>query len=336
MEHLLCYKIMIGNPLKWSRIIASILLFVLWAGIYWFFNYKWNGESKFARLENPTFVTATQNKIAPDAQVMGINMNGVQKAYPVTMMLYHHQFTDNIGTQPIWVTYCGLCRSGRVFDILVDGETLDFSLIGAITYNATFKDHQTGSWWRQETGEAVKGKYKGRLLEDVPMEQMSLQNWLSKYPNSQILQEAPEHQKKYNFINSVMNGERERPSWYNHVNPDLIVGLEIDGQSRAYDWEALKQQRMVMETFKGKPLLLLSSEDGSSPFAYDRTVNGEQLKFEIKGNTLTDVKTQSTWNLLGYCTEGELQGTQLESVQIYYQNIRGWESFHPNSTYYDF
>lgn len=324
------------SPLKRSTIIASVLLSIIGIGIYLIFNHIWNGESKFEPLQNPKYVTAAENKILPSAQVMGININGIQKAYPVDMMTYHHQLTDKIDDQPIWVTYCGLCRSGRIFDILVEGETLDFSIIGAITYNATFQDHQSGSWWRQETGEAVKGKYTGRFLEDIPMEQMSLQNWLYKYPNSQILQRDPKFGQKYDFIHEVMSGEIERPAWFNHVTPDLIIGLEINGQDRAYDWEGLKKQRIVTETVNGVPLLLFTSEDGSSPFVYDRTVNGEPLAFDITGDTLTDSKTQSTWNLFGYCLEGELAGTQLEIIQSYYQNIRGWESFHPNSTYYEF
>ena len=99
------------------------------------------------------------------------------------MITFHHQIVDRGQADlPVCVTYCGLCRSERVYDINVDGQTLDFTLVGAISFNATFEDNQTGTWWRQETGEAAKGKLAGRVLEDVPAEQMTLGNWLKKYP----------------------------------------------------------------------------------------------------------------------------------------------------------
>ena len=319
-----------------SLIIPTTILGIGWAFIYWLFNLFWVGKHKFDPLKNPVYEQAANNKVQLSQQIMGVDLNGIQKAYPISMIFYHHQLPDVIGEQPIWVTYCGLCRSGRVSDRVVDGQALDFALVGAVTFNAVFKDHQTGSWWRQETGEAVKGKHKGKMLDYISMEQMSLENWLAKHPNSQILQYDPNYQKKYNFLTSLMNYESSFPSWMRQDTPPLIIGLEIDGNSRAYDWKELQSRRMVMDTVSDKHLLVMSSEDGTSPFVYIRTVDGETLDFEINGNVLTDKNTQSTWNMFGQCTDGQLKGKQLETVQYYQQFIRAWVSFHPDSTYYDF
>ena len=323
-------------PLKRSTIIGGILIFLLWGFFYWFFNHFWNGGSKFPPVDNPTFLTAAQNKVPSSTEIMGMDINGQQKAYPVGMIHLHHQFKDEVGGQPVWVTYCGLCRSGRVFDIMIDGQALDFEIVGAVNYNATFRDKQTGSWWRQEMGDAVKGKLKGTLLEDLPMEQMSLDAWLQKYPNSQILQYVPALEKRYKLVKDITTGEAELPFWYTHKEPPLIIGLEIGAQVKAYDWEQLKTKRLVQDKVEDTALLLLSSEDGISPFAYNRMINGEVVDFEINGDVLTDKKTQSTWTIFGNCIAGELEGTQLENIQIYQQNIRSWKEFHPESAYYEF
>lgn len=317
-------------------LIPSVILAVIWGFIYWMFNLFWVGKHKFHPLKNPSFKTAEQNKVQLSQQIIGVDWKGVQKAYPVSMLFYHHQVPDTVGNHPVWATYCGLCRSGRVYDRQVDGQTLDFDLVGAITFNAVFKDLQTGSWWRQETGEAVKGEHTGKVLEDVPMEQMSLENWLGKHPDSLILQYDPTYQKKYDFLTSLMNYEVSFPGWMRQETPRLVIGLEIDGQPKAYDWETLQKRRMVMDTVANNPLLVLSSADGTSPFVYERTVNGTPLNFEIDGDALTDTKTQSTWTIFGKCTVGELAGQQLSSVQNYQQFIRAWASFHPDSTYYQF
>jgi len=168
------------------------------------------------------------------------------------------------------------------------------------------------------------------------MQQMSLENWLAQHPTSQILQYNTKYKSKYDFLTKLMNYEASFPGWHRQKTPALVIGIELDGYSRAYDWKTLQQQRIVMDTINEHHLLLLSSVDGTSPFAYRRSVAGEILQFEISENQLIDINTQSTWNLFGFCTSGKLKGTQLPKVQIYQQFIRAWLSFHPNTTFYKF
>ena len=336
---LVLFIVILPNNL-FALIFGTILFSAAWGFLYWLFNLYWVGKRKFKPLTNPNFVTAAENNLDLDTQVLGIEHNGIQKAYPASMAYYHHQIPDSIGDLPIWVTYCGLCRSGRIYDISVDGQALEFGLVGAITFNAVFKDKQTGSWWRQETGEAVKGPHKGKVLEDLPMEQMSLENWLAKYPDSQILQFDPQFQKIYNFLTKLMKYEVSKPGWHRQVEPPLVIGVEVSGEARAYDWDQLKTQRLVNDTIGNTDVLLLSSEDGSTGFAYLRkingTINGESLEFTISGDELTDTKTQSKWNILGQCLEGQLQGSQLTKIQNYQQFVRSWVTFHPDTTFYDY
>jgi len=312
------------------------ILFALWGFIYWFFNHHWVGRKKFHLLKNPIYKNATANKVELSQPIMGVDLKGEQKAYPISMLYYHHQLEDKIANQPIWVTYCGLCMSGRVYDRRVDGQALNFTLVGAVNYNAVMKDHQTNSWWRQETGEAAKGVHKGKVLTDLPMEQMSLEHWLEKHPNSEVLQYDPNYQKKYDIRTKIMAYKASLPGWHFQKTPPMILGIDIDGHSKGYDWVQLQKKRMVMDTVGDKPLLVMSSEDGASPFAYERTVKGEELKFELKDNTLMDTNTQSIWNQYGKCIAGKLEGTQLPTVQNYHQYLRAWLTFHPGATFYQF
>ncbi|MGB1258295.1 MAG: DUF3179 domain-containing (seleno)protein [Thiolinea sp.] len=261
---------------------------------------------------------------------------GEQKAYPVSMMFYHHQLGDIVGGQPVWVTYCGLCRSGRIYDRLVDGRTLEFQLVGAITYNAVLKDFQTETWWRQETGEAAKGFYAGRTLDDIFFEEMSLENWLAKYPESEVLQFDPKYEQAYNIRDKIMKYEASLPGWHMQETPALIIGVEVGDQARAYDWDQMKKRRMVLDELASTPLLVLSSADESYACVYDRRVAGQTLEFEFKDEVLTDTATGSTWNHFGQCIEGEMNGAQLTQMQSYQQYVRAWASFHGHSDFYDF
>ena len=195
---------LIPSEQRLTAVLIAIPAFALWGGIYWLFNRFWVGRFKFLPITQKVFKTAGENEVDEDFMVIGVDLNGEQKAFPAPMLFYHHQIPDEVGGQPILATYCGMCRAGRVYDRIVDGHALEMTLVGAISFNAVFRDQVTGTWWRQETGEAAKGTWQGRQLVDIPFEQMSLKNWLEKYPGGKVLQYDPVFAKKYNFLSKLL------------------------------------------------------------------------------------------------------------------------------------
>lgn len=319
-----------------AALVGGLVLCLPWAFLYWLFNRFWVGRHKFLPITQKVFAKGADSKIDPQGQVIGVDHNGLRKAYPVNMLAYHHQISDDIGGQPIWITYCALCRSGRVYDLTVDGTAMEFTLVGAITFNAVFRDAATGSWWRQETGEAVKGPHRGKVLQDIPFLQISLADWLAKYPDTEILQHDPLFQARYDMWTRIFNYEASLPGWHMQQTPPLVIGVEAEGQSRAYDFEQLKKEGLVQDVLGSTHLLVLSSEDGTSGFVYDRSLKGDALNFERSGDKLRDTKTKSQWNLLGQCISGDMKGSQLQQIQSYQQFLRAWISFHPQTDFYDF
>ena len=315
---------------------GGVVLAALWGFIYWLFNRYWVGRFKFLPITQKTFEKAATNKVGMKEQVLGISHGGEQKAFPVNMLYYHHQIADEVGGHPIWPTYCGLCNSGRIYDRLVDGKALEFTLVGAVNYNATFRDHSTGSWWRQEVGDAIKGRLKGHVMEDFPFEQMSLESWLAKYPDSLVLQYDPTFQKQYAIRTALLNYEVSLPGWHMQASPPLVVGVEVHGVARAYDWNQLVKRRLVEDEVEGTPLLAVTDADGDSAFVYDRTVDGRALSFEPTKDGMKDTDTGSTWDCFGRCIKGKLKGRSLTQLQSYKQYVRAWVTFHPDASFYDF
>ncbi len=324
------------GEIRMSVIPGAFVLGLLWGYIYWLFNRYWVGRFKFLPITQKVFLDARDNKVNPDIQILGIDHDGEQKAYPVNMLYYHHQIADEISGHPIWPTYCGLCNSGRIYDRTMDGQALDFTLVGAITYNAVFRDHSTGSWWRQETGEAAKGPLKGRMLEDMPFEQMSLGNWLAKHPDSLVLQYDPVFQKQYDIRTALLNYEISLPGWHMQTSPPLVIGVEVGNVARAYDWNQLVKHRLVHDEVDGTSLLAVCDASGSSAFVYDRTVDGAALEFAVDDDGLKDSGTGSHWDVFGRCTKGKLKGKHLTQLQSYKQYVRAWVSFHPQASFFDF
>jgi hypothetical protein len=115
-------------------------------------------------------------------------VDGEARAYPLMFIGYHHQVHDSVGGKDVLVTYCTVCRSGRVFSPLVDGTRERFRLVGMDSFNAMFEDETHGSWWRQATGAAVTGPRKGIRLVAIPSRQLTLREWLASHPASLVMQ----------------------------------------------------------------------------------------------------------------------------------------------------
>ena len=63
-------------------------------------------NSRFVPLDNPDFVTAdTATFLQPDDRVLGLAVNGESRAYPISMMTFHHVANDVLGGQPVLVTF---------------------------------------------------------------------------------------------------------------------------------------------------------------------------------------------------------------------------------------
>ena len=143
-------------------------IFVLFTAFVVFVtNYIMKADHMFLKPNHMVFEQEINSKIPEDRVVIGVEHNGEAKAYPIFMLAYHHQIYDVIGGVPVVVTYCNVCRSGRVFEPKVNGKIENFRLVGMNHYNAMFEDLSTGSWWRQENGEAVVGKLTGENLPEM-------------------------------------------------------------------------------------------------------------------------------------------------------------------------
>ncbi|MGH3442375.1 MAG: DUF3179 domain-containing (seleno)protein [Nitriliruptorales bacterium] len=87
----------------------------------------------------PQFVTSQQAELQAGELVMGVEVGGVSKAYPVGVLEFREMVNDQVASTPVVVTWCPLCRSGAVFDRRVDRATLTFG-------NQTLRRGRRHSW----------------------------------------------------------------------------------------------------------------------------------------------------------------------------------------------
>ena len=332
------YRYFSGNT-RTARIV-QILVLVLALGSLYITDIAYKASSMFEEPKTIRFANSIDNKVPESYIVLGVVNNGVAKAYPLIYLGYHHKVQDNVGNLPVLVTYCTMCRTGRVYSPVVNGVRQNFRLVGARHYNAIIEDQSTGSWWYQATGEAAVGPLKGSFLKELPYEQSSLGAWLDKYPGSMILQPDGHFKSDYDDLkdydvkqavdkdSTIKNKDTlYRKSW--------VIGVIAGKQARAYDWRKIKKITLLNDQIANTPVLIGIEKDKQTFHVFNRQLEGKLLNFkpDTAGHFI-DQETASVWDWDGLCVSGAEKGKQLTKIQAYQEYWHSWQHFHPSTAYW--
>lgn len=322
---------------KISRIVLSCLL-IAYAVVFYLFNFRFLADKMFLLPETTAFEKADENKIPVKQLVIGVTMGNVSKAYPIEIIGYHHQVRDTVNGEAIMVTYCTVCRTGRVFSPEVDGKLENFRLVGMDHFNAMFEDSETQSWWRQVNGEAIVGPLKGKMLAEIPSKQMSLSAWINSHPDTWIMQEDSVFKEMYddmkNYDEGKSKGDLTRPDSLSWKDKSWVVGVQQGMNAKAYDWKDLLRLKIINDEVAGEPVVVMIETDSVSFHTYSRVIDQDTLSFSFHEGMLIDDKTNSVWNWNGVSVEGSLAGSQLKSIQSYQEFWHSWKTFRPQTTQY--
>lgn len=316
---------------QWKRKWVMIFPVVVLIALVYMANFKMAADHMFYKTKNLVLASAVNNKVDSNRLILGIEVNGHSKAYPIQFLGYHHQVMDTLDGKPVMITYCTVCRSGRVYEPIVNGKQEEFRLVGMDHFNAMFEDKTTKSWWRQENGEAIAGKLKGKKLPEVYSVQTSLGKWLQLHPNSLVMQEDISFKDSYDSTYKFENGKSKSNltgtdslSW---KNKSWIVGVEVGKEAKAYDWNRLKTERVIHDKIDNVPVLLVLAGDNKSFFAFERY--SEDEKFSLNNDTL--ISGQEKYRIDGTAIDANIV---LHPLPAYQEFWHSWKTFHPNTKTY--
>jgi hypothetical protein len=294
-------------------------------------NRQMAADHMFYQPGSKRMASSAENIMGLEKLVLGVVNQGEARAYPIQLIAYHHQVLDTVAGKPLMVTYCSVCRTGRVYEPMVNGKPEAFRLVGMDHFNAMFEDASTGSWWRQATGQAIAGPLKGKVLPEVPAHQTTLRQWLALYPDSKIFQPDTAFKKEYQGLARYDSGlgrstltRTDTGSWN---DKSWVVGVTLNGKSKAYDWHQLKKAGVINDAVGGTPLVLIMGRDNMSFFVFRRP--DESAVFSFIGDSLR--AGEQAWDLKG-TPRGP--GPNLEPLNAYQEFWHSWRSFHPGTDRY--
>jgi hypothetical protein len=308
--------------LAWLAVAAA-------AAVAWLFNFEMSADKIFLQPAKLTLKARAENTVEEGSLVLGIERGGEAKAYPIRYLVYHHQVQDSIGGLPVIVTYCSVCRTGRVYEPRVDGRLEKFRLVGMDHFNAMFEDASTHSWWRQESGEAVAGPRTGSVLPEVDASQVTLGEWFRLHPGSLVMQPDEASKEEYDangrYERGLSTGDLTRTDRKSWRSKSWVIGIHLGSSSKAFDWNRLRLQRILNDQVGDVPVVLVVAADKKSYAAFERpsaattfTLEGDVLhadgrSYDFSGRDLAE------------------PGRTLRSVNAHQEFWHSWRTFHPDT-----
>ncbi len=119
---------------------------------------------------------------------------------------------------------------------------------------------------------------------------------------------------------------------------DRVLGLEHDGEARAYPVAILNWHEIVNDRFGGEGVVVTFCPLCGTGMAFSARAAGRELGFGVSGllynsdMLLYDRGTESLWSqILGRAVSGPLAGTRLEPVPLVHTTWGAWRAVHPGS-----
>jgi hypothetical protein len=242
-----------------------------------------------------------------------------------------------------------------------NGLVFTFHLAGINNQNFLMRDDQTGSYWQQITGAAVSGPMAGQRLTLVPSDELSFGLWAAEEPRGTVLKDVAKYASGYAKKNWEVTILKD-PAVLSFANPalglkarSLMLGIQAFGASRAYPFDAVLQEKLVLDHVGTEPVLLVVGPDGQSVRVFRNRLAGVEgdpafyrifddrpshptdaawLKQAVSAPLLMDAATGSQWDFQGCAISGKAQGTCLEQVTAIKDFWFDWRNYNPNTTVY--
>ena len=224
----------------------------------------------------------------------------------------------------------------------IDGEEYTFGVSGKLIMNVlVMYDHQTRSLWSQFLSRSIEGELSDTELKMIPVTQTTWASWRDLHPDTKFLDTGGSYQS--DTYNSYYSSRR--PGVIGEANEDdrletkdLVVGVNFDGNTKAYPLRELDDQLIVNDTFAGEDVLVYLDPPSGTALVYSRMVDGKLHTFRIEGEPsgvqtlLVDEETGSTWQAFtGLAVRGELKGSRIERVPSHLSFWFAWTDWNPDT-----
>ena len=226
------------------------------------------------------------------------------------------------------------------------GKPLSLDNAGVVGGNEVFKDRETGSRWQQSSLQAISGPLQGTHLRLYPFLLTNWREWRRLHPDTLVLKPLPGYADriamKNQQIRAGLSGTGSAPEGVIYKDDRLppramVLGVDVEGASKAFPLEALRKALVVNDAIGGTPIVVVHQPSSDTTTAFVARVGTTRLTLSAANadaSELIDRETGSRWTAYGECTAGRLKGSKLEAVILEPEYWFAWSEFHRGTDLY--
>ncbi|MBL4644321.1 MAG: DUF3179 domain-containing protein [Candidatus Pacebacteria bacterium] len=229
------------------------------------------GKDGIPSIDDPKFVSVKKASFLNNEDI-GIALQAGDEArfYPFQILVWHEIVNDTVGGVPLAVTYCPLCFTGITYERKLDGKVVEFGVSGMLwKSNLVMYDRTANvadeSLWSQVLGRAIKGPKTGERLTIYPSDTIKFGEWSKAHPDGRVLSRDTGSFRLYGtdpyggyYTNRDVSFGASFSDTRLHPK-EFVLGVEIDGQFKAYVSDALPVGTTT-DTFAGKAITIEKSD----------------------------------------------------------------------------
>jgi hypothetical protein len=294
------------------------------------------------RFEDPSWL------LGPD-RVLGVDVNGDARAYPIRILNWHEIVDDVVGGVPIAATWCPLCGTGIVYDRKVGNQTLTFRVSGKLYQNdLVMLDSETGSLWPQILGKAAAGPLLGQELGLITSTTTTWDAWRASHAGTRVLARPrcgegipttcfdPLESHQRDYTTNPYAGYETSPSTlfprpYGDVSSslhlkDVVLGVIVGRTTKAYPYTVLASNPVVNDVVEGVPIVVTLADGAGHAFE-----SGTRRFTHDRGPSMED-QDGNSWD----ATTGTGTAGSLKPVRAIPSFWFAWYDFYPSTEGYGF
>jgi hypothetical protein len=234
-------------------------------------------------LDRPAHVpAAAAGYLEEGERVFGVSLGGERRAYPLRILGWHEMVNDEVGGEPVTLSYCTLCGSGVLYATRTPaGGAYTFGTSGLLyRSNKLMVDRQTLTLWSNLTGEPVAGRLARSpvRLAPLPLTLTTWKEWRRRHPDTTVLALDEAAARRWGFDYRPGAADRRRqgvsfPVWPRSGALDgdaEVFALRLGDRAKVWPVEAALRGRVINDRLGEVDVVVVADPESGAVRAYRR------------------------------------------------------------------
>ncbi len=280
-------------------------------------------------LDEPSTINMSSvDFLEDDDLILGVNVNGEFRAYPIGMLNYHEAVNDNIRTTETLISYSPLSGSSAAWnrgDLMGISSTFGISEV-IYKSNHILYDRQTNSHWLPMMYECVNGELEGYNPETYQVVETAWGNWKAMFPGTRVL--SPSTGYDFDYEVDPYEAYKQSDTIHFYTQPiddqlslkEKVHAILVRDRAKIYRFASFGDTTTIaMDNFQGQSVVVVGNKAKKFIVSFSSQIQGgEELIFtpnQDAPNIIMEDNQGNKYDIFGLAVTGPDRGRNLNPTR---------------------